>query len=154
MSATASQAPTATAQASFLWGTWKMRSWTRKVVATGEISDGLGPDPLGWITYTPEGHVMTLIVRSGRRAPSRMPPTDAEKAALFDSMLAYAGTYTVDDEKVVHHLKASWNQVWGGTEQVRFHRHDGDTLTLWTPVIKDPYSGEESVHTIIFERVR
>jgi hypothetical protein len=34
-------------------------------------------------------------------------PTSEEKLALFDSMIAYAGRYTLDDEKVVHHIDVS-----------------------------------------------
>ena len=33
-----------------LLGTWKMVSWTKKVVATGETSDAFGPDPVGYIS--------------------------------------------------------------------------------------------------------
>ena len=34
-----------------LLGTWKMVSWTKEVVATGETCDALGPDPAGYISY-------------------------------------------------------------------------------------------------------
>ncbi len=130
MAATASKASATVSDGRFLWGTWRMCSWTREVVATGETSDALGPEPWGWITYTPESRMMVLVVQSGRPSPSRMPPSDGEKVALFDGMVAYAGTYTVDDEKVVHRLEESWNQAWTGSELVRFHRLDGKTLTL------------------------
>jgi len=33
-----------------LLDTWKMVSWTKKVVATGETSDAFGPDPVGYIS--------------------------------------------------------------------------------------------------------
>ncbi len=35
------------ADESGLLGTWKMLSWTREVVATGEVTDAMGPDPIG-----------------------------------------------------------------------------------------------------------
>jgi hypothetical protein len=55
--------------------------------------------------------------------------TDEEKVKLLESMSAYAGTYTADGEKVVHHVDTSWNGSWTGTDQVRFYKLEGDTLT-------------------------
>ena len=60
------------------------------------------------------------MLRGDRRKPAALVPTDEEKIALYDSMFAYAGTYSVDHEKVVHHIDMSWNQSWAGTDQVRF----------------------------------
>jgi hypothetical protein len=37
------------ANAAALLGTWKMTSWRREIVATGETTDALGPDPVGYI---------------------------------------------------------------------------------------------------------
>src|SRR5215213_10301286 len=99
-----------------LLGTWKMVSWTKEVVATGETSDALGPEPVGYISYQPDGHMMALVVRSGRAPPAGPAPTSEEKVRLFDTMLAYAGTYTLDGDKVVHHVGVSWNQAWTGTD--------------------------------------
>ena len=34
-------------------GSWRMMSWICEILATGERFDGLGPNPKGYITYTP-----------------------------------------------------------------------------------------------------
>ena len=69
-------------------------------------------------------------------------------------MLAYAGSYTLDDEKVVHHLDASWNQTWTGTDQVRFYKRDGNTLTISGAPAPDPYTGRQVIHRIVFQKAR
>ncbi len=69
-------------------------------------------------------------------------------------MLAYAGTYTVDDEKAVHHVDAAWNEAWTGTDQVRFYKLDGNRLAISGAPAPDPYTGQEIVHRIAFERLR
>jgi len=84
-----------------LMGTWKMTSWKREIVATGETIDALGPDPIGYINYGPDARFYALVVSRDRLTPATLPPSDAEKLKLFDSMLAYAGTYSVDDEKAM-----------------------------------------------------
>ena len=142
------------ADAAALLGTWDMTSWKKEIVATGEKIDALGPNPVGYINYGPDGRFYALVVCRDRAAPTTLPPSDAEKLSLFDSMLAYAGTYSLDDEKVVHHVDASWNQAWTGTDQVRFYKLQGDKLTISGAPAKDPYTGQEVIHRIEFERLR
>jgi hypothetical protein len=68
-------------------------------------------------------------------------------------MLAYAGTYTLDDEKLVRHIDASRNQAWTATDQVRFYKLHGDVLTITGAPAKDPHTGQEVVHRIVFRKL-
>ena len=63
------------------------------------------------------------------------------------------GTYVLDNEKVVHHVDASWNEAWTGTDQVRLYELDRDTLTITGALDKDPYTGHEAVYRIVFQRL-
>lgn len=139
--------------ASLLLGTWRMTAWTRQSVATGEISDALGPDPVGYIAYHADGRMMALVLRRQRPAPSGARPTDQEKAALFDTMLAYSATYTVEDGRVVHHVDAAWNPAWLG-DLIRPFTLDGDSLVISGAPSKDPATGEDVIYRIAFERAR
>jgi Lipocalin-like domain len=134
-----------------LLGAWRMTSWTYEIVGTGEKRDALGPDPRGWIVYTPE-RVMVLVLKSDRKKPAGLVPTPEEKLALYDTMFAYSGTYTVKSDRVIHHLDMSWNEVWSGTEQVRFCKIEGNILTYTTAPAKSPLDGNEVVHTVRFGR--
>src|SRR5687768_3883516 len=87
-----------------LLGTWKMVSWTRKVLATGEVSDAMGPDPTGYIAYHADGRMMALVLKSDRPPFTGPVPTDEEKIRLFDTMLAYSATYTLARGLHVHRL--------------------------------------------------
>jgi Lipocalin-like domain len=133
-----------------LLGTWKMISWKRELVATGEKNDVLGPDPIGYINYGTDGRFYALVVSRDRPAPATVPPSDYEKLKLYDSMLAYAGSYTVDDEKAVHHVDASWNQSWTGTDLVRYYKLNGDRLSISAAPSKDAHSGQEVIYRIEF----
>ena len=82
----------------------------------------------GTVVYTPQ-RVAFFIVRNNRARPEQLPPSDEEKIALFDTMFAYSGAYTVESDRVVHHVDLSWNAAWSGTDQVRFCRVDEQTLT-------------------------
>jgi hypothetical protein len=116
------------ADAAQLVGTWRMTSWTRTAVATGLTTDAMGPNPNGYIAYHADGRMMALVVDRRTRSETR-PPNDAEKAALFDSMLAYAASYTLEDGQVIHHVDASWSPAWGG-DLIRPFTLDGDSLVI------------------------
>ena len=134
-----------------LLGAWQMRSWTYEIVETGEKRDALGADPRGWIVYSPE-RVMVLVLKNDRKKPTGLVPTPDEKLALYDTMFAYSGTYTVKSDQVIHHLDMSWNEAWTGTEQVRFCKIEGSILTYMSAPAKNPLDGNEVVHTVKFER--
>src|SRR5262249_48340076 len=112
----------------------------------------LGLNPHGYITYTRDRRVVVLVLKTDRPKPAALVPTDKEKLALYDSMFAYAGTYTVDAEKVVHHIDMSWNQSWTGTSQIRFFRLEGDRLTYVGAPARNPMNGRDCVHRVVFQR--
>ncbi|HLW90138.1 MAG TPA: lipocalin-like domain-containing protein [Roseiarcus sp.] len=132
-------------------GSWRMTSWTYEVVETGVKQDALGPQPNGWIVYTPE-RVMVLVLKANRNRPAGLIPTPEEKLALYDTMFAYSGTYTVHPDRVIHHLDMSWNEAWSGTEQVRFCKLDGNNLIYTSAPAKNPLDGREATHEVTFER--
>jgi hypothetical protein len=132
------------ADAAALLGTWNITSWKRKVATTGEKMDAVGPDPIGYLNYGSDGRFYALVVSRNRPTPASLPPSETENVRLFDSMLADAGKYTVDHEKTVHHVDASWNQAWTGTDQVCFYKLEGDKLTIGSAQPKDPQWGKKS----------
>lgn len=130
-----------------------MVSWTRRAVATGLVTNAMGPDPVGYLSYHPDGRVMAVVVSRERPALKGEVPTDAEKVALFDSMLAYAGTYTFENGRVVHHVDASWNPAWGVSDLIRPFSIDGNRLVISGAPGVDPKNGEEVVYELEFRKV-
>jgi hypothetical protein len=49
-------------------------------------------------------------------------------------MVAYMGCYTLEGERITHHIDISWNQVWNGTDQQRTVEIKDDHLTIKTPL--------------------
>ena len=133
-------------------GTWKILAWKRRLVESGEESDAFGPDPTGCINYAPDGRLMVLVLRGDRSCPSENPPTGSEKIALFDSMFAYAGSYAVESDRVIHNLDASWNELWTGTLQTRFISFENDQLIYTTPETVDPMDGKLCTYKVTLVR--
>ena len=90
---------------------------------------------------------MTIVVDSDRKKPTGAVATAPEAEALFRSMAAYAGTYTVKGIQVIHRPDASWNETWTGTDQVRNFKFEGDLLSLATAASPNPYTNKMSVRT-------
>jgi hypothetical protein len=138
-----------------LIGTWKLKSFVREITGTGERFDAMGAHPQGYLNYTRDGHVSVITVAAERIKPREAVPSASERAQLYNSMVAYAGTYTVlEGNKVVHHVDISWNGAWTGTDQVRFFTLDGDTLTIKTAPNKSPLDGREGVAILVWQRVK
>jgi len=137
-------------------GTWRLVSYVREVLPSGAKSDVMGTHPSGYINYGRDGRMIVMIVGSDRKKPVGALATPDEAEALIKSMLIYAGTYTIDSEAktVTHHVEISWNQSRAGTDQVRSYKLDGNHLTLTTPPSVDPATGEQTVRTLTWERLK
>jgi hypothetical protein len=133
-------------------GTWKMISWTRQNVETGEVSDAMGPHPIGYIAYHADGRMMATVFRRGRVRLAGASPTDEEKVSLFDSMLAYCAAYSLEDGKVIHHVEGAWNPAWE-IDLVRPFTLDGDRLVISNAPGKDMLSGENVIFRLEFQKL-
>jgi len=135
-------------------GTWKLQSYVREVIATGRRFNQFGEEPDGYLGYAPDGRMYAMFTRHDRIVPRDTVPTDEEGVQLLGTMVAYAGTYTLGDKRVVHHIDISWNQAWTGTDQTRYFELDGDVLTITTAPYKSYYDGEEGRSILVWKKVR
>ena len=54
-------------------GTYRLISSTRTIVATGQVEDAFGSDPIGYITYGKDHRMTVLIVKRDRPKPTLRP---------------------------------------------------------------------------------
>ena len=137
-----------------LVGTWKLVSaWsTRQNVERVPL---YGEHPIGFLTYTKEGRMIAIICDSERprlTSEDDLSVSDAERAAAYSSFGAYAGTFRIEGDAVIHHVEISSLQNWVGTDQVRRMRLEGDRLTLWPP--SSVLGGELRGYELVWERIK
>jgi Lipocalin-like domain len=137
-------------------GTWKLVSYVGEELSSGTKSDVMGPHPSGYINYGLDGRMVVIIVGSDRKKPAGAVATPEEAQALLQSMLAYAGTYTIDAEAktITHQIDVSWDQTRTGEAHVRTYKLEGNRLTLTTQPSRDQASGKTSVRTVTWERLK
>ena len=143
-----------TADISAVLGTWRLQSYVREVLASGERYNQFGEDPDGYIGYAPDNRMYAIFTRKDRIMPADAVSTDEEGVQLLGTMVAYAGTFTLEPEKVTHHIDISWNQAWTGTDQVRYYQLDGDTLTITTAPYRSYFDGKEGRSILVWKKVR
>jgi hypothetical protein len=115
-----------------LVGTWKLVS-ASSTTRTGERNDApYGASPKGLLTYA-DGRVTALISDDGRKPLSAGGGNLEEQAEAFKTFLAYAGRYTFDGDKVIHHVEVSSIQNYVGKDLVRQVKFRGDQVILVTP---------------------
>lgn len=134
-------------------GTWKLQSFVDEDMVTGRTTDLFGAHPGGYLNYGPDGRMYAILIKEGRKAPDTLIPGDAERVELYSGLIAYAGTYSIDGDRISHHIDASWNQSWTGTTQVRQFRVDGNVLHIRTLPAKNPITGNQSSAVLIWIKV-
>ena len=134
-------------------GTWALKSYTVKDLESGQEKNDFGLHPSGYLSYGPDCRMYVILLKENRKAPAELTPTDQEKIELYSGLIAYAGSYTVDGDKFIHHIDASWNQAWTGTTVVRQFKIEGNSLQVRTMPAKNPLTGRQSTAVLVYTKV-
>jgi Lipocalin-like domain len=145
---------TTQARAADIVGTWRLQSWIEEETESKIVHKAFGEHPLGLITFTADNHVAVIFTDPTRKPPASPKATDAEATELYRTMVAYAGTYSVDGDKLTNKVEVSWNQAWNGTSQVRTFELKDDRLTVKTQAFVSPFFNKQIVSTLVFDRVK
>lgn len=138
--------------ANALVGSWHLLSFELRVVEDdGAPRHPFGEHPIGRIVLT-SAHTMAAFISAANRKPST---NQAEAAALLASMTGYTGKFRIEGDKFITTVDGAWNEIYRGTEQVRYFRVDGDKLSIRTPEQASAIlPGKRTVATLVWERER
>ena len=144
--------PSHAADPKALIGVWQLISYQTEFQDGSPKRAMFGEHPTGYIIFTREGRLMTVIEAEGRKTPS----TDSDRATLLNSLVAYSGKYRIEGDQWIASIDTAWNPAWDGTEQVRSFQIVGNRLTVtstWQAAVNFPGS-PPSRGTLLFERVK
>lgn len=111
-------------------GAWVLESYKVEDQATHQFIPAMGEHPTGRVIFTSDHRINFVLTGDNR---NKNATTDAEKAALLDSVIAYTGKWSLKENQWCTDVEAAWNPKWIGTQQCReFHVH-GNTLDVLTP---------------------
>ena len=137
-----------------LVGTWTLRAWHTRV---GEraVAAPVGENPSGQLIYTAQGTMSAVIVRRDRSVfagPHFSSASEAEQAQAARGCIAYAGTWQLQANRVIHLVRYSLFPNWIGEDLVREAELDGTTLTL-SAGDQHTRSGDPVTHQIVWHRL-
>jgi hypothetical protein len=107
-----------------------------KLIGVYRELDGKQTPPHGYLVIAPKIYVL-FFTDAGRKYGG----SDAEKAALWGTMTAHAGTYRIDGKRIVMLPDTSFNEILNGTQQVRHWQVKRKRLSLASeprPYGRDP----------------
>lgn len=117
-----------------LLGTWKLIEFIGKNTDE-DIFYPFGENPVGYITFTEDGHMFTTITFADRgnfSSNDRLRTPIEEKVKAYDTHISYCSKYRIEDNKVLLDVLASSVPNWvGGTEE-RFFSFEDKKLILET----------------------
>jgi hypothetical protein len=142
-----------------LVGTWKLLTFFTRNLDSGKITNRLGENPRGNTTLTADGRIAVTFVDSSRKVPSHTPPTDAEAAHLWRTMIGYVGSYRADEIpteaglKIAIRSEASSIPALEGIDRDFIMKREANKLTATsTPPQRDPTTGERNVIVLTYEK--
>jgi len=134
-------------------GTWNLISFIFQA-KDGAFFYPYGENADGVLHYDQKGHMSAIISRNDRPRLSRedfMEIPDEEKIQLSKGFVAYSGTYEVQEDRIVHHVKISFIPNWVGTDLERYFRFSGGNLILSTP--PSVLRGKEFTGELTWEKI-
>jgi len=124
-----------------LLGTWKLISFQVAREDNGERHDVYDPHPRGFLIVSERR--FTAFLTAGDQH------LHADRAVLFDRMMAYSGVYRVEADKIIVAVDIAWHPSWLGTEQTRFFKLDGDKLSIISAPVQHPKFADTLVRGIV-----
>jgi Lipocalin-like domain len=133
-----------------LVGAWKLVS-ASSVTSKGERNQNpYGAAPAGFLSYSEDGRVTALISYDGRTPLGAIPQIE-EQAEAFKTFFAYSGRYTLNHDKVIHHVEICSVQNYVGKDLIRSVKFQEDQITLTTP--SAPVNGIIQSVELIWQRL-
>ncbi len=154
MSTPLQPAASASAETIDIEGTWRLLAVEAWV--DGKLADPYfnGRNPNGLIHYMPGQRMSVLIANDGRRKLSgdRYHSPLEELAEAGATFTGYAGPYTREGDKLVHHLEVSSFENDVGADYVRYIEVDGEDIWLVSPKVMN--QGKERWVRLKWTRVK
>jgi Lipocalin-like domain len=135
-------------------GTWKLVSASTSTSTGERNATPFGTTPTGFLTYTQDGRMSAMISYSGRKrlsSPDSFSAPTEEQAEAFRTFIAYAGRFTLNDDKIIHHVEISSIQDWVDTDLIRSIKFVDDRIIFATP--STPSGGKMHIFELVWQRL-
>lgn len=127
-------------------GTYKLVSLVPEV--DGKPFQPMGKTPHGYLVFTPTRFI-TVVTAENRKFGSSV----EAKAALFDSLVAYSGTYRIEGDKFIFNNDTSWVESVGQNYQEKFQLSGNRLTKILGPIPWPRDPSKQMVRTEVWEKI-
>jgi hypothetical protein len=106
-----------------LIGTYKLVMTDNRI--DGKPSAPMGKSQHGYLVITPKVYIQFFTADERKRGISL-----EAKAALLDTLVAWAGPYRIEGDRITIFVDTAWTEVWKGSEHTRTFELKGKRLTI------------------------
>ncbi len=108
-----------------LVGTYKVLSHVREINGAPTEPTGYEVAPHGYVVLTPT-RAIAFYTATKRKYGTSV----EERAALYDTLAGWPGTYRVEGDRFIVTPDVSWNEYWNSTNRVDTWQFSGNRLML------------------------
>jgi hypothetical protein len=137
--------------ASSLCGTWRLLSFVIEDQSSTEKRLAYATGARGRLVILPNGLLLVFVAAHSRPSPKSV----EDRAASFNTMLAYSGQYEVHGDELSTKVDLAWNEDWTNSVQIRYFKFVGSRLQLSSAWAPSPYDTSKTLRGILeWERER
>lgn len=123
-------------------GMYRLKSVEVKKNDTGEPVTGFGEKPAGFISFS--HNCMSAILTADKRLRRH-----DDKINMFNSVIAYGGTFYLEKDKITVQVETSWYEGWVGKTQERQVKTEGSLLVLLAIAIPAPWDAKDIIDAVL-----
>ena len=144
----------------YFFGAWKLVATEKKYPGGHTMAfPEFGADALGFLFYSPSGHMCAQLMKAERGRPVDKAPASSQAAAALDGFISYCGSFEIreDERAVIHRPETASSRDWVGTVQTRpYHIVSRDRFFFHGTEQEKQSDGSEVpvVWTITWERLK
>jgi hypothetical protein len=132
-----------------LVGTWSLVTYTMSLEDSKVVYHPYGENPIGFLIYTPYD-VSVHIMRADRSQKDNLLEEKIESAENYGG---YAGSYEIQDDKIVHYPKVCGFINFLQTPQIRKFKLNDNLLVLESSSFSQEH-GKKTQSQLIWQRVK
>ncbi|MCP4180658.1 MAG: lipocalin-like domain-containing protein [bacterium] len=130
-------------------GSWRLQNFNTED-ESGNIFYPLGKSVDGLIMYTSDGYMSANIIALSMKECISEGINLKNLHQGKGSYLSYSGSYTLHEDRVIHHVKVSLIPEWIDGDQERFYRIENNKLTITS--FTENKDGSVFKHTLIWKK--
>ena len=115
-------------------GSWKLVSFEVDDLGGDDgVRYPYGHDVSGVLIYEQHGSMCEIIAANTRPHVSAIDASfmlDKEKIAITEHFSAFAGTFKIQGDKIIHHIEVSFHTKWTGTTLERSYSFEDEKLSI------------------------